>query len=118
MAFSFRGPQSPQDSAAFPGYSNNPLSPPRASNRRSVGTMSGLLSTASTSTTNETRAGLTRRFTTNALPALSPIGQQRRMAAGDTMQVSAYTERPRTGYKELFKKASCCCTEKRISETT
>lgn len=92
MAFSFRGPQSPQDNAAFPGYSNNPLSPPRTSNRRSVGGMSGLLSTASTSTTNETRAGLTRRFTTNALPALSPIGQQRRMAAGDTMQVSAYDE--------------------------
>ena len=101
MAFSFRGPQSPQDSAAFPGYSNNPLSPPRTSNRRSVGGMSGLLSTASTSTTNETRAGLTRRFTTNALPALSPIGQQRRMAAGDTMQVSTNMERIKGEWKRL-----------------
>ena len=117
MAFSFRGPQSPQDSAAFPGYSNNPLSPPRTSNRRSVGGMSGLLSTASTATTNETRAGLTRRFTTNALPALSPIGQQRRMAAGDTMQVSTYLERLKGGSKALCKKASRCCKEKRILET-
>ena len=117
MAFSFRGPQSPQDSAAFPGYSNNPLSPPRTSNRRSVGGMSGLLSTASTSTTNETRAGLTRRFTTNALPALSPIGQQRRMAAGDTMQVSAYIEWLKGESIRLCKKASRCCKEKRILET-
>ena len=29
-----------------------------------------------------------RRFTTNALPTLSPIGQQRRQAAGDTHMVS------------------------------
>lgn len=94
MAFSFRGPQSPQESVAFPGYSNNPLSPPRNSNRRSVGGMLGT-TTTTTSTANETRAGLTRRFTTNALPTLSPIGQQRRMAAGDTMQVSAYFERRR-----------------------
>ena len=88
MAFSFRSPQSPQDSVPFPGYSNNPLSPPRTTNRRSVGGMSALLSTASVASSNETRAGLTRRFTTNGLPTLSPIGQQRRMAAGDTMQVS------------------------------
>lgn len=33
-------------------------------------------------------AGLMRRFTTNALPMLSPIGQQRRQAAGDTNMVS------------------------------
>jgi len=85
MAFSYRSPQSPPDSVPFPGYSNNPLSPPRTTNRRSVG---GMLGTASTTTSNETRAGLTRRFTTNGLPTLSPIGQQRRMAAGDTMQVS------------------------------
>ena len=100
MAFSFRGPQSPQDSSPFPGYSNNPLSPPRNSNRRSVG---GMLGTASTSNSNETRSGLTRRFTTNALPTLSPIGQQRRLAAGDTMQVSAHFERLRGGYEELCK---------------
>ncbi len=117
MAFSFRGPQSPQDNAAFPGYSNNPLSPPRASNRRSVGTMSGLLSTATPNTTNEARAGLTRRFTTNALPALSPIGQQRRLAAGDTMQVSAYTDWLRGEQKRHCEKASPCCKEKRIWET-
>lgn len=117
MAFSFRGPQSPQDSAAFPGYSNNPLSPPRTSNRRSVGGMSGLLSTASTSTTNETRAGLTRRFTTNALPALSPIGQQRRMAAGDTMQVSAYMERPGENTRSFLRRHLVAAKEKRPLET-
>lgn len=32
--------------------------------------------------------GLMRRFTTNALPTLSPIGQQRRQAAGETQAVS------------------------------
>ena len=32
---------------------------------------------------NDNRGGLTRRFTMNALPTLSPIGQQRRQAAGD-----------------------------------
>jgi len=34
--------------------------------------------------------GLMRRFTTNALPTLSPIGQQRRQAAGDTQAVSNF----------------------------
>jgi hypothetical protein len=104
MAFSFRSPQSPQDSQPFPGYSNNPLSPPRTTNRRSVGGMSGLLSTASTATSNETRAGLTRRFTTNGLPTLSPIGQQRRMAAGDTMQVSDPNFKSAGAAKELCNK--------------
>lgn len=86
MAFSsYRGPQSPQDSVPFPGYANNPLSPPRNSNRLSA----GMLGSTTTNNLSETRAGLTRRFTTNALPTLSPIGQQRRQAAGDTTQVSA-----------------------------
>lgn len=39
-------------------------------------------------TSNDARGPLTRRFTTNALPTLSPIGQQRRQAAGDTQMVS------------------------------
>jgi hypothetical protein len=87
MAFSsYRGPQSPQDSVAFPGYANNPLSPPRNSNRLSA----GMLGSTTTSGMSETRAGLTRRFTTNALPTLSPIGQQRRQAAGETPQVSVH----------------------------
>ena len=38
---------------------------------------------------NDGRGTLTRRFTTNALPTLSPIGQQRRQAAGDTHMVSS-----------------------------
>ncbi|KAL1583038.1 hypothetical protein WHR41_08483 [Cladosporium halotolerans] len=92
MAFSsYRGPQSPQDNVAFPGFSNNPLSPPRNSNSNRLS--AGILSPNTTNTSNnETRAGLTRRFTTNALPTLSPIGQQRRMAAGDTMQNGAFSK--------------------------
>lgn len=70
MAFLYRGgPQSPREDAQT--YAN-PLSPPRNPNRLSGGTMTG-----------DVRSGLTRRFTTNALPTLSPIGQQRRQAAGD-----------------------------------
>ena len=37
----------------------------------------------STMSPQDVRAGLPRRFTTNALPTLSPIGQQRKQAAGD-----------------------------------
>lgn len=37
---------------------------------------------------NDNRGGLTRRFTMNALPTLSPIGQQRRQAAGEMGMVS------------------------------
>ena len=37
---------------------------------------------------NDVRGGLHRRFTTNALPSLMPIGQQRRQAVGDTQLVS------------------------------
>lgn len=39
-------------------------------------------------TSNDARGSLTRRFTTNALPTLSPIGQQRRQAAGEGTMVS------------------------------
>ena len=39
--------------------------------------------TASVMATNDVMGGLTRRFTTNALPTLTPIGQQRKQAAGD-----------------------------------
>lgn len=39
---------------------------------------------------NDGRGGLTRRFTMNALPTLSPIGQQRRQAAGDLSMVSTH----------------------------
>ncbi|KAM0714024.1 hypothetical protein Q7P37_010988 [Cladosporium fusiforme] len=88
MAFSsYRGPQSPQDSVPFPGYASNPLSPPRNSNRLSA----GMLGSTSTTGMSETRAGLTRRFTTNALPTLSPIGQQRRQAAGETPQNGTFS---------------------------
>lgn len=36
----------------------------------------------------DSRGSLVRRFTTNSLSTLSPIGQQRRQAAGDTNMVS------------------------------
>lgn len=79
-------PQSPpRDEAPFPSFGNpNPLSPQRNQNRLS----GGMMNTANNST--QTRAGLQRRFTTNELPTLSPIGQQRRQAAGETMPVSLF----------------------------
>jgi len=92
MAFPFRGgPQSPRDDP-FPSYSNNPLSPQRNPNRLSAGLLG--TQTSPSNTSNEARAGLTRRFTTNALPTLSPIGQQRRLAAGDTSQAGNYSRLP------------------------
>jgi len=75
MAYFYRGPQSPREEQQVPIYTN-PLSPQRNPNR-----LSGSMASASS-----IRNGLTRRFTTNnELPptALSPIGQQRKQAAGD-----------------------------------
>ncbi|GIZ36981.1 hypothetical protein CKM354_000044500 [Cercospora kikuchii] len=79
MAY-FRGAQSPRDEQQY----TNPLSPPsqRNPNRWS----------ANMATTNDVRGALTRRFTTNTVPTLSPIGQQRRQAMGD-MQVSTAQNR-------------------------
>nr|POF01435.1 hypothetical protein CFP56_76152 [Quercus suber] len=78
MAFMYRGgPASPPNESVMT-YSN-PLSPPRNPNRLSGGIV-----------TTDIRGGLTRRFTTNALPSLSPIGLQRKQAAGD-YAVSAVT---------------------------
>ncbi|KAK4894319.1 hypothetical protein LTR27_007452 [Elasticomyces elasticus] len=77
----YRYQQSPRDEHQAPTYTN-PLSPQRNPNR-----LSGGMASASSM-----RGGLTRRFTTNELPttALSPIGQQRKQAAGD-YSVSAET---------------------------
>lgn len=73
MAYPYRDPRSPRDDHQAPLYSNpNPLSPQRHPNRLSGGMLPA----------NDVRAGLTRRFTTNALPTLSPIGQQRSQLAG------------------------------------
>ncbi len=75
MTYFYRGPQSPREEQQVPIYTN-PLSPQRNPNR-----LSGSMASASSM-----RNGLTRRFTTNnELPptALSPIGQQRKQAAGD-----------------------------------
>lgn len=82
MAYSaFRGPTSPREEHSLQtSYPTNTLSPPRNSNRTSSG---GMMSSAA-----EQRVGLQRRFTTNALPILSPIGQQRLQAAGDVKPVS------------------------------
>nr|POF17720.1 pumilio domain-containing protein c6g9.14 [Quercus suber] len=77
MAFMYRGgPTSPPNEPAT-AYTN-PLSPPRNQNRLSGGMVS-----------TDIRGGLTRRFTTNALPTLSPIGLQRKQAAGDYASESA-----------------------------
>ncbi|KAI7521927.1 hypothetical protein KC331_g19518, partial [Hortaea werneckii] len=78
MAFLYRGPTSPREEQSLPSSYNNPLSPQRNPNRLSGGMI------PSNNTSNDIRSGLTRRFTTNALPTtLSPIGQQRKQAAGD-----------------------------------
>ena len=66
----------------MPSY-NNPLSPQLNPNRLSGGMMPSTNPMPSANTNNDVRSGLTRRFTTNALPSLSPIGQQRKQAAGD-----------------------------------
>lgn len=71
MAF-YRGPQSPRDEQY-----TNPLSPPQRNPNRWSASMAG---------TNDVRGALHRRFTTNTVPQLSPIGQQRRQAAGDVQQ--------------------------------
>lgn len=81
MAYHYRGPQPPPDESQFSNFSGNPLSPPRNPNRLSAGMMGS-------SNNNDARGSLMRRFTTNALPTLSPIGQQRRQAAGDPQMVS------------------------------
>ncbi|KAK3701582.1 hypothetical protein LTR37_015436 [Vermiconidia calcicola] len=80
MAYLYRGPQPPRDEPQYSNFSANPLSPHRNPNRLSGGMTSN----------NDVRGNLTRRFTTNALPTLSPMGQQRRQAAGDTQMVSEY----------------------------
>ncbi|KAK8169595.1 hypothetical protein IWX90DRAFT_485522 [Phyllosticta citrichinensis] len=70
----FRSPQSPRDESSFPGFTS-PI--------RSLASQMQ----AHTSTANDARATLPRRFTTNTVPTLptisplSPIGQQRRQAA-------------------------------------
>lgn len=76
MSFFYRGTTSPREDHQMPSYAN-PLSPPRNPNRLSGGMA------PSNNVGNDIRSGLTRRFTTNALPTLSPIGQQRKQAAGD-----------------------------------
>ncbi|EME47358.1 hypothetical protein DOTSEDRAFT_69329 [Dothistroma septosporum NZE10] len=72
MAF-YRGPQSPREEQ----YTSHPRSPPQRNPNRWSASMAG---------TNDVRGALHRRFTTNTVPTLSPIGQQRRQAAGDVQQ--------------------------------
>ena len=79
MAYLYRNQHSSGDEPQFSNFSTNPLSPPRNPNRLSGGMVNSH---------NDARIGLTRRFTMNALPTLSPIGQQRRQAAGESQAVS------------------------------
>jgi hypothetical protein len=75
----YRPQQSPREDAPYPTSTTtfpSPLSPLRN------------LSLAATAA--EGRASLQRRFTTNALPTLSPIAQQRRQAADPAMTVSPF----------------------------
>jgi len=74
----FRPPLSPRDDPAFVSYAS-PLSPLRSLASRVTSTLQN---------PTEVRGGLQRRFTTNALPTLAPIGEQRRQAVqqGDGVQ--------------------------------
>ncbi|KAH7046758.1 hypothetical protein B0J12DRAFT_741720 [Macrophomina phaseolina] len=78
----FRTSQSPREESTFPSFTS-PI--------RSIASQMQ----AHTSTANDARASLTRRFTTNTVPTmptlspLSPIGQQRRQAAENTELTSA-----------------------------
>ena len=74
----FRTPQTPHDDPAFVNYSS-PISPLRSLASRVTSTLQN---------PTEVRGSLQRRFTTNALPTLAPIGEQRRQAMqlGDGVQ--------------------------------
>jgi hypothetical protein len=75
----YRPQLSPREDAPYPTSATtfpSPLSPLRN------------LSLAATAA--EGRGSLQRRFTTNALPTLSPIAQQRRQAADPAMTVSLF----------------------------
>lgn len=79
MAYGYRNSQGPPEEPQFSNFSSNPISPPRNPNRHSGSAMPS----------NDARVSLSRRFTTNGLPTLSPIAQQRVQAAGgDTAAVS------------------------------
>lgn len=84
MAYLYRGgPQSPRDDVATTitaTFSNSLSSAARNPNRMSAG---GMGANTTTTPSSDVRAGLTRRFTTNALPTLSPLGLQRKQAMGD-----------------------------------
>ncbi|CAK4029867.1 Pumilio domain-containing [Lecanosticta acicola] len=72
MAY-YRGPVSPREDQ----FNSNPLSPPQRNPNRWSASMLG---------NADVRGAMQRRFTTNTVPTLSPIGQQRRQAAGDVQQ--------------------------------
>ncbi|KAF9634045.1 hypothetical protein BFW01_g4940 [Lasiodiplodia theobromae] len=89
----FRSPQSPREESTFPSFTS-PI--------RSIASQMQ----AHTSTANDARGSLTRRFTTNTVPTmptlspLSPIGQQRRQAAENTELTSAL-EKKKAEYEYL-----------------
>ena len=66
----FRPPQSPRDDPSFASYAT-PLSPLRSLASRVTPTLQP---------SSDVRGSLQRRFTTNALPTLAPIGEQRKQA--------------------------------------
>ncbi|KAF1353384.1 hypothetical protein BDV97DRAFT_346428 [Delphinella strobiligena] len=70
--FLFRSQPSPREEPPFPTFTS-PLSPLR--------NLSSRVNPSTLATSPDSRGSLQRRFTTNALPTLSPLGQQRRAAA-------------------------------------
>ena len=80
MAYPYRGGQAPRE-AKQNETPEGARSPNQNQNgNRSSGNFGG----------NDGRGGMTRRFTLNALPTLSPIGQQRRQAAGDMVSTVVF----------------------------
>lgn len=95
----YRPHQSPREDAQYPTSTTtfpSPLSPLRN------------LSLAATAA--EGRGSLQRRFTTNALPTLSPIAQQRRQAADPAMTVSPISCYSRD--EEEHVRCTSCCVQK------
>ncbi|KAL1306571.1 hypothetical protein AAFC00_005256 [Neodothiora populina] len=95
----FRPQPSPREESPFPTFTS-PLSPLR--------TLSSRVNASTLVTSPDSRGSLQRRFTTNALPTLSPLGQQRRAAAEPKDYVSpgfkkiTPSERKARQYEELL----------------
>ncbi|GAB7340687.1 hypothetical protein MBLNU457_7076t2 [Dothideomycetes sp. NU457] len=88
----FRAPQSPHHDPAFINYAS-PISPMRSLASRVTSTLQN---------PSEVRGSLQRRFTTNALPTLAPIGEQRKQAMQQQGDGAQPTEKKAREYEALL----------------